>query len=47
MLKTSLAHVVRKFTITTPYQQVEDVRLKQDLIMKPVEGYKVQLQLRE
>lgn len=46
MLKTCLAHLVRKFKISTTYKEIKDVRLKQDLIMKPVEGYKVKLLVR-
>lgn len=46
MLKTIIAYTVRSFNISTPYKTVEDVKLKQDLILKAVDGYKIRLDLR-
>lgn len=46
-LKTFVAHLVRKYRIKTPYERIEDVRIAMDLVMKPVEGYKIILECRE
>lgn len=47
MMKVAIAHVIRKFKLTTPYKNVADIRLRQDTLIQPVEGYKLQLELRE
>lgn len=47
VLKVALAHIARRFKIQTPYKSVEDIRLKQDLLLQPVEGHKVSLEARD
>lgn len=43
MMKTIIAYTVRSFIISTPYKTVEDVKIKQDLILKAADGFNVRL----
>lgn len=47
VLKTAVAHLIRKFKISTRYEKVADIKLKQEIVLKPVDGYKVILENRE
>ncbi|KAG5869342.1 hypothetical protein JTB14_026067 [Gonioctena quinquepunctata] len=38
--------VVRKYRIYTPYQNIEDIELKFNVVLKPKNGYNISLQLR-
>lgn len=46
MIKCIIAQLIRRFKITTPYKRIEDIKLKQDIITKPVDGFNVRLTLR-
>ncbi|XP_017776452.1 PREDICTED: cytochrome P450 4C1-like [Nicrophorus vespilloides] len=43
MMKIVLATLVRKFFIETSFQKIEDIRVKQSLIIKSILGYPVKL----
>ncbi|KAF2885100.1 hypothetical protein ILUMI_21103 [Ignelater luminosus] len=46
-MKALIATVVRKYRFFTEYKKVEDIKLKVDLMLKPVDGYKIAIELRE
>lgn len=46
-MKVAIAYLLRSYKIHTDYKSVEEVRIKQDIVLKPVNGYKVYLSLRE
>lgn len=46
-LKTTVAHVIRKFKIKTSYERIEDIKIAMELVMKPADGYKVTFERRE
>lgn len=45
-MKALIATVIRKYKFSTPYKKIQDIKLKADLMLKPVDGYKVSLELR-
>lgn len=45
-MKALLATVLRKYKITTSYNSVKEVELKSNLILRPKNGYKISVQLR-
>ncbi|KAF5304212.1 hypothetical protein FQR65_LT08019 [Abscondita terminalis] len=45
-MKALIATVVRKYKFSCEHEKVEDIRLKVDLVLKPVNGYRVSLELR-
>ncbi|KAF2887130.1 hypothetical protein ILUMI_19043, partial [Ignelater luminosus] len=45
-MKTLVAIVVRKCRLSTSYRNVEDVKLQFDILLKPVHGYKISVELR-
>lgn len=47
LMKLTLSHLVRNFKFTTPFKKVEDIKLKQDIILVPIDGYLVQLEARD
>lgn len=46
-MKTLLATVVRKYRFSTPYKNIEDIKIKNDLMLKPLHGFKVSVELRK
>lgn len=46
-MKCVVAHIVRRFHISTPYKRIEDVRLQQNLVAKVVNGVLVTMEIRE
>ncbi|KAK9871418.1 hypothetical protein WA026_011667 [Henosepilachna vigintioctopunctata] len=46
-MKTVIATVLRKLIIKSEYQSVEEVRLQLSFLLKPCQGFKVSLQIRE
>ncbi|XP_031330392.1 cytochrome P450 4C1-like [Photinus pyralis] len=46
-MKALIATVVRRYKFTTDYKSIEDIKLKADLMLKPVDGYNVSAELRE
>lgn len=46
-MKCIVAHIARKFRISTPYEHIEDVKLEQNLLAKAVDGAKIKMVLRE
>lgn len=47
VLKVVLSHISRKFKLDTPYKSIEDIRLRQDVLLQPVEGFKIALEARD
>lgn len=47
LMKVAVAHLVRKFIFSTPYKAVADIRLRQEGLLDPVDGYPLQLQSRD
>lgn len=45
-LKTFIGHLIRKYKISTPYKSIEDIKVRQDIIIRPVNGHKIQLERR-
>lgn len=45
-IKTVIATVIRTYKLSTTYKDVEDIKLQFDLVLKPLHGYKVSLELR-
>ncbi|KAJ8954174.1 hypothetical protein NQ318_005769 [Aromia moschata] len=45
-MKAMVATVLRKYRISTSYKSVEDVKLKFNLVTRPMDGYKVSVMLR-
>ncbi|KAG5875110.1 hypothetical protein JTB14_018588 [Gonioctena quinquepunctata] len=45
-MQSLISSIVRKYRIFTPYQNIEDIELKFNLVLKPKNGYKISLQLR-
>ncbi|KAG5875109.1 hypothetical protein JTB14_018587 [Gonioctena quinquepunctata] len=46
VMQSLIATVVRKYRISTPHQNIEDIELKFNLLLKPKNGFKISLQLR-
>lgn len=46
-MKTLIATVLRKYRISTDYKTPEDVLLRADLMIKPVNGYKIAIEPRD
>ncbi|XP_031330391.1 cytochrome P450 4C1-like [Photinus pyralis] len=46
-MKALIATVVRRYKFKTDYKCIEDIELKADLMLKPVNGYNVSVELRE
>lgn len=46
-MKALIATVVRRYKFTTDYKSIEDIKLKADLMLKPVDGYNVSVELRK
>ncbi|XP_023312995.1 cytochrome P450 4C1-like [Anoplophora glabripennis] len=46
-MKTLLATVLRKFKVSTSYGSIQDIKLKANLVLRPTDGYKVSLELRQ
>ncbi|XP_031330686.1 cytochrome P450 4c3-like [Photinus pyralis] len=46
-MKALIATVVRRYTFSTDYKTIKDIKLKADLMLKPVHGYSVSVELRE
>ncbi|KAF5283095.1 hypothetical protein FQA39_LY17436 [Lamprigera yunnana] len=46
-MKCIIATVIRKYKFSTNYKNIEDVKLKADLMLKPIEGYTVAVEFRE
>ncbi|KAF2896973.1 hypothetical protein ILUMI_09202 [Ignelater luminosus] len=46
-MKTLLATVVRKCRFSTPYKSIADIKIKNDLMLKPLHGFKVSVELRK
>ncbi|KAF2885098.1 hypothetical protein ILUMI_21101 [Ignelater luminosus] len=46
-MKTLIATIVRKYRLSTEYKTIEEIKLRCDFVIKPVEGYKLALELRE
>ncbi|KAK5638116.1 hypothetical protein RI129_012411 [Pyrocoelia pectoralis] len=46
-MKTLIATVVRKYKFSTNYRSIRDIKLKADLMLKPVNGYNVSVELRQ
>ena len=40
-MKAVLATVIRRFEFSTSYKTVEDIKLKTNLVLRPVDGFKV------
>ncbi|KAF5269922.1 hypothetical protein FQR65_LT05721 [Abscondita terminalis] len=47
VMKTVVANTVRKYKLSTPYKRVEDIRLKADVTLKPIDGFKISIELRD
>ncbi|XP_066257685.1 cytochrome P450 4C1-like [Euwallacea similis] len=45
-MKTVVATVLRKYRVSTSYQNVEAIELKTNLVLRPRDGYKVSFELR-
>ncbi|KAF2885094.1 hypothetical protein ILUMI_21097 [Ignelater luminosus] len=46
-MKALIATVIRKYRFSTEYKTIDDIKLKADLMLKPVDGYKLAVELRE
>ncbi|KAK9874350.1 hypothetical protein WA026_002700 [Henosepilachna vigintioctopunctata] len=46
-MKTTLAMTLRKFVVMTEYKTIEEIRLRINIVLKPTDGYKVYVKLRE
>ncbi|KAF5292053.1 hypothetical protein FQR65_LT11319 [Abscondita terminalis] len=46
-IKAVIASVVRKFKFSSKYKKIEDIDLKAELMLKPVDGYNVSIEYRE
>lgn len=46
-LKTYVAHIVRKFKISTPYKTVEEIKIRPDIVIKAINGHNIQLEVRQ
>lgn len=46
-MKALVATILRKYRICTDYKNIEDIELKADLMLKPVNGYRVSIELRD
>ncbi|KAF2885095.1 hypothetical protein ILUMI_21098 [Ignelater luminosus] len=46
-MKSLIATVVRKYQFSTEYKTVEEIRITADLMLKPLDGYKLAIELRE
>ncbi|KAF5292049.1 hypothetical protein FQR65_LT11315 [Abscondita terminalis] len=46
-MKALVATVIRKYKFSSEYKRIEDIRLKADLMLKPIDGYKVSIELRK
>ncbi|KAF5301094.1 hypothetical protein FQA39_LY10913 [Lamprigera yunnana] len=45
-MKVAIAVLVSKYTFKTEYKSVQDVKFEANLLLKPIDGYKVTLELR-
>lgn len=45
-MKVLLSTVVRKYKIYCKYQSVEEIRVKPDFALTPIDGYPISLELR-
>lgn len=45
-MKALITTVVRKYRFSTEYKMVDEIKLKDDFVLKPVDGYKVAVELR-
>lgn len=46
-MKSLLCAFVRKYKIFTPYKRIEDIELECKLMLRPKDGYKISLELRQ
>ncbi|KAF5283094.1 hypothetical protein FQA39_LY17435 [Lamprigera yunnana] len=46
-MKCIIATIIRKYKFSTNYKTIEDIKLKADLMLKPVNGYTVAIEFRE
>ncbi|KAF5292055.1 hypothetical protein FQR65_LT11321 [Abscondita terminalis] len=46
-IKAVIASVVRKFKFSSKYKQIENIDLKVELMLKPIDGYRVSIESRE
>lgn len=44
--KTMMAMMIRNFKISTAYKSIQEIDLECNLVMKPVNGYKISLEIR-
>lgn len=47
LMKLTIAHMIRNFKLSTCYKKVDDIKLKQDILLVPVNGFMVQLESRD
>ncbi|KAJ8982605.1 hypothetical protein NQ317_005077 [Molorchus minor] len=46
-IKTLIATVIRRYRIHTSYKRLEDIKLKSNLVLRPKDGYKVSIEVRQ
>nr|AZR39483.1 cytochrome P450 [Agasicles hygrophila] len=46
-IKTLIVTIIRKYEISTPFKQVQDVKLKANMVIRPIDGYLISLTYRK